>query len=570
MLLAAPAAAATLTVAADGSGDYTSVNFAVTAAIAGDTILIKCGSYTEYSSFITIDKTDITIRGESPDKVVLNTGGCGIRIEASNAVIENLTFTGSLIPIVINSTNCVIQNNIINNPQQGIVIQSNSNYILNNLIIAPTTTTGGFYVASTSNFNVIRNNVIIGATGKYSARIDGSSNLIENNTIRDSTYTTVSKGAALYLLSTSNNTIKNNYLLNNPTPGIRLTTVGNDNKIYLNTFYANGQTAAATTPPASLFWDSPSAVDFTYNGTSQLAILGNYWGSDYSGPDADNNGIGDTTYTVPSNLGSDTAPLMGIWQDGVIHGGPDTIKPAAGFMADSFSGQAPLAVTFTSYLVGPGTVTSYAWDFGDGTTSTDKNPSHTYTTGGTYTVNLIVTGPGGSDSVVKTGFITVTSAGADLTVASCTPFFLAHNTQNSVSTSITNSGVTGAGAFKVRFNVDGNSTDVDVASLGAGNSTTVSVGDAVDRRVNDIVPITITMDPESAVAESSETNNVLTTNATVIANGYAGHRWEDKQDLVTNRTFLLHGDTVYSFGDSSYGSKSVTWTASDLPIPEGS
>src|SRR5690606_4178853 len=35
-----------------------------------------------------------------------------------------------------------------------------------------------------------------------------------------------------------------------------------------------------------------------------------------------------------------------------------------------------------------GPITSYSWDFGDGNTSSDANPSHTYTTPGNYTVEL--------------------------------------------------------------------------------------------------------------------------------------------------------------------------------------
>jgi len=42
---------------------------------------------------------------------------------------------------------------------------------------------------------------------------------------------------------------------------------------------------------------------------------------------------------------------------------------------------------------------SWAWDFGDGTTSTSQNPEHQYTADGSYTVTLIATNPFGSDTL---------------------------------------------------------------------------------------------------------------------------------------------------------------------------
>jgi PKD repeat protein len=54
-----------------------------------------------------------------------------------------------------------------------------------------------------------------------------------------------------------------------------------------------------------------------------------------------------------------------------------------------------------------GNITSYYWDFGDGTTSTLKNPTHIYTTPGTYTVTETVTGPGGNNTITGTNVITV-------------------------------------------------------------------------------------------------------------------------------------------------------------------
>lgn len=263
---------------------------------------------------------------------------------------------------------------------------------------------------------------------------------------------------------------------------------------------------------------------------------------------------------------------MGIWHEGVISsGGPDSIAPVAGFASVGATGQAPLTVNFYSYITGPGTVTSYAWDFNnDGITdSTDKNPMYTYTNGGTYTVKLTVTGPGGSDTVVKDNLITASIAGIDLSVPSSTSSLLGHGTQNTVSATVKNVGTTAAGAFKVRFNVDGTITDVDVASLAAGASTTVSVADTVDRNAGVAVPITITADPNGAVADVNLINNALTTTATTLANGYAGHRWSIGDDITTKRIFDIHGDVVYSGGNGRYGGDTTAWTAADLPIPAG-
>ncbi|MEV6597295.1 PQQ-dependent sugar dehydrogenase [Actinoplanes sp. NPDC051346] len=66
--------------------------------------------------------------------------------------------------------------------------------------------------------------------------------------------------------------------------------------------------------------------------------------------------------------------------------------PTAVASADRTSGQAPLAVRFSSSGSSDpegGTLT-YAWNFGDGTTSTAANPTKTYTTNGTYTATLTV------------------------------------------------------------------------------------------------------------------------------------------------------------------------------------
>ena len=82
--------------------------------------------------------------------------------------------------------------------------------------------------------------------------------------------------------------------------------------------------------------------------------------------------------------------------------------PRASFSASPTSGAAPLQVTFADLST---RASSWAWDFdNDGTTdSTQRNPSHTYASPGTYSVRLSVTGATGSDDEIKTGYITVAS-----------------------------------------------------------------------------------------------------------------------------------------------------------------
>jgi PKD repeat protein len=79
----------------------------------------------------------------------------------------------------------------------------------------------------------------------------------------------------------------------------------------------------------------------------------------------------------------------------------------ADFSGTPVAGAAPLTVQFTDISIG--TPSSWAWNFGDGYTSTDQNPSHTYANPGTYSVSLTVTGPSGSSSTTKNGYISVSA-----------------------------------------------------------------------------------------------------------------------------------------------------------------
>ena len=69
-----------------------------------------------------------------------------------------------------------------------------------------------------------------------------------------------------------------------------------------------------------------------------------------------------------------------------------------------------LGCSFTSTSSDPdGSIASYSWTFGDGGTSTAQNPSHSYATGGNYTVTLRVTDNQGAQSAPTSKTVTVTA-----------------------------------------------------------------------------------------------------------------------------------------------------------------
>ncbi len=112
--------------------------------------------------------------------------------------------------------------------------------------------------------------------------------------------------------------------------------------------------------------------------------------------------------TYPSAAG--TSPM---WINEIrIYSQEDPPEPPfAEFTACPTSGAIPLTVQFTDISEGP--PTAWEWDFGDGATSTEQNPTHTYEKVGTYTVTLTVTNIAGDDSTE----ITVTAGIIDFTAS---------------------------------------------------------------------------------------------------------------------------------------------------------
>lgn len=84
---------------------------------------------------------------------------------------------------------------------------------------------------------------------------------------------------------------------------------------------------------------------------------------------------------------------------------PNSNYAEADFVVDKAFGDSPLTVNFSDQSIGQ--ISSWLWDFGDGETSTEQNPSHTYEAEGKYTVTLTINGPSGESTKRKSNYIVV-------------------------------------------------------------------------------------------------------------------------------------------------------------------
>jgi len=172
-------------------------------------------------------------------------------------------------------------------------------------------------------------------------------NYVQDNTVDGSDY-------GIYAYVVEDLTIEGNEIKNCATHGISIwddfTGNINCNEIYGNANYG-------------LYYDPTSTVDATCN----------WWGS-CSGPSGEGPGTGDS---VSTNVDFDP------WIGKVVAnaGGPYSI---VNNLTVQFDGSG----SFTTGCCGE--IVTYEWDFGDGDTSTEQSPTHTYDNGGGYTVNLTV------------------------------------------------------------------------------------------------------------------------------------------------------------------------------------
>ena len=116
----------------------------------------------------------------------------------------------------------------------------------------------------------------------------------------------------------------------------------------------------------------------------------------------------DNAYTMQGAALSDGKVYYGT-DNGYLYciGQGEALPPVANFSSDKQAGSFPMTVFFKDRSVN---ANKFLWDFGDGNTSTEVNPVHTYTAPGNYTVTLTVKNENGENTKSVKDYIFVREA----------------------------------------------------------------------------------------------------------------------------------------------------------------
>lgn len=174
--------------------------------------------------------------------------------------------------------------------------------------------------------------------------------------------------------------------------------------ITVGTTVTNTPVAAFSGTPTS--GTAPVTVQFTDSSTNSPTAwnwnFGDGQTSTSQSPSHQYNSAGTYTVTLTASNGAGSDSET---KTSYITVSASIPAPVAGFSANVTSGTIPLTVRFTDSSTG--SPTTWSWNFGDGVTSTQQNPTHTYNEAGYNTVTLTVTNAGGSDTETKTEYILV-------------------------------------------------------------------------------------------------------------------------------------------------------------------
>jgi parallel beta-helix repeat protein len=209
-------------------------------------------------------------------------------VNCNDSLISNLnvSYTSTGISLYYCNNNTISGNTANYNNYIGIYLRYSDN---NNIISgnsANNNIANGIWLISSNN------NIISGNTANNNIANGIRLSVSDNNDIMGNTINNNYNG--IYLKFSDSNTISGNIVNKHSRYGIYFRDHCDNNNIYLNCFTNN----------------TINARDSGWNNLWDNGMIGNYW-SDYTGFDADNNGIGDEPYNITGSAGSqDNFPLM--------------------------------------------------------------------------------------------------------------------------------------------------------------------------------------------------------------------------------------------------------------------
>ncbi|MTK64220.1 MAG: PKD domain-containing protein, partial [Methanobacterium sp.] len=281
-------------------------------------------------------------------------------------------------------------------------------------------------------------------------------------------------------------------------------------------------------------------------------------------------------YTDPISIGS-TTTLRYIAVDGASNWSPEYTQkyelesPVANFTANTTKGTAPVTVKFTD--TSSNNPTSWLWDFGDGTTSTDENPTHTYTKSGIYNVTLTATNDIGNSILTKNNLITVllndvyvSTTGSDTTGdgTNTNPFATIQKSLNFVvnggtihlqSGTYKTNGVPITVTNNVTFMGENPDTTIINANI-SGRIFVVSSG--VTLMITNLTLANATADTGGAIYSNNASNILNVTNCNLIGNNANNGAAIYNMGKITLNNCSFSGNTGSSSGVGLYNTGSAT------------
>ncbi len=337
----------TLRVGGDGSNNYSSISEGVLDAGNGDSVFVYSGIYNE-SIMIS---NNIDLMGENKSTTIIDQNysmnlSYAVWVNSDQCNISNFTIRDCILGCVFTSNNnSKIENNVFNNTMVGIYILSNTtsyniyppglvgssigNTTVSNNIIHNSLFSGIFCIGDNifienntmdcQNFSVIvgllswgNNNTIINNSidNQYISSLItySNNNIIYNNNFSNAFI------AGLGIIYSDNNKIYGNQIGNSNFSGLLLSG-SNNNTIYYNKFLNNNYSV------------SDDGDNYWYSSTY---CIGNYY-DNYSGLDTNNDGLGDTPYSISDGNNLDLYPIFN----------EPTVPPTFVWVDDDYNGSAP-------------------------------------------------------------------------------------------------------------------------------------------------------------------------------------------------------------------------------------